>query len=87
MNAFDLLDRTRPQILKVTPRKEIHGDDHVQAISLRLSWTTSNDALDKLHPQLRDMLFFDPPEVVAQLQIEGMPPKEAGRRSRPRLVN
>lgn len=77
---FDLQAGTRLVITKTTPRKEIHGDEHMQAISLRLAWTTSNDALSKLHPNLRDMLFYDPPEVVAQREIEGLDPVKKHRR-------
>jgi hypothetical protein len=80
MNAFEIPATQYLTVAKVTPRKEIHGDEHVQAISLRLSWITANDDLDRLHPQLRDMLFWDPPEVVAQLQIEGLAPVKKHRR-------
>ncbi len=72
MKAFNLPADARLKLTKTTPRKEIHGDDHVQAISLRLRWETSNEALGLLHPQLKDMLFWKVPAVEAQEQIAGL---------------
>ena len=77
---FELTDATSLKVAKVTPRKEIHGDENIQAISLRLSLTAANDLLDRLHPELRDMLFYDPPEVAAQLALEGVAPVKKHRR-------
>jgi hypothetical protein len=74
MQAFQITEKTYLSVSQVTPDKEIHGDERVQRVSLRLAWTTSSEALDQLHAGLRDMLFFDPPEVAAQLQLDGMPP-------------
>lgn len=77
---FELTDTTSLKVAKVTPRKEIHGDDNIQAISLRLSLTAENRLLDRLHPELLDMLFYDPPEVAAQLALDGVPPVKKHRR-------
>lgn len=73
MKKFELPQGTYILITKATPRKEHHGDDLVQAISLRLSWTTSNEHLDKLHPNLKDMLFWKVPNEDLQERIEGVP--------------
>lgn len=75
MKAFALPERSRLKIVKVTPRKETHGKDLVQAISLRIEWCpTENSALNLLHPGLQDMLFWTPPEVAAQCHLEGVEP-------------
>lgn len=73
MKKFELPSGTWITITKATPRKEHHGDELVQAISLRLSWTTGNDALEKLHPNLKAMLFWKVPQEEAQERIEGVP--------------
>lgn len=73
MKAFELPAGTRLKLTKTTPRKEIHGEDHVQAISLRLRWETTNDSLAKLHPNLKAMLFFRSEPEEAQSQIDGVP--------------
>jgi len=73
MKKFELPSGTYILISKATPRKEHHGDDLVQAISLRLSWTTTNDSLEKLHPNLKAMLFWKTPSEEAQERLEGVP--------------
>ncbi len=73
MKKFELPDGTYIVLTKATPRKECHGDQHVQAISLRLAWTTTNESLSKLHPQLKDMLFWKTPSEDAQERIDGVP--------------
>lgn len=73
MKTFDLPAAARLKLLKTTPNKEHHGDQLVQAISLRLAWETTNENLALLHPQLKDMLFWRPPQVEAQQAIEGVP--------------
>lgn len=73
MKAFELAAGTRLKITKVTPRKEHHGDDLVQAISLRLRWETTNDSLTKLHANLKDMLFYRAAPEEAQAKIDGVP--------------
>lgn len=73
MKKFELPKNTRLQITKATPRKECHGDEHVQAISLRMAWDTTNESLEKLHPNLKAMLFWKTPTEEAQDRIEGLP--------------
>lgn len=73
MKTFDLPAGARLKLLKTTPNKEHHGDQLVQAISLRLAWETTNENLALLHPQLKDMLFWRPPQMDAQQTVEGVP--------------
>lgn len=73
MKKFELPKNTRLQITKATPRKECHGDEHVQAISLRMAWETTNDSLEKLHPNLKAALYWKTPTEEAQDRIEGLP--------------
>lgn len=73
MKTFDLPAGARLKLLKTTPNKEHHGDQLVQAISLRLAWETTNENLALLHPQLKDMLFWRPPQMEAQQTVEGVP--------------
>lgn len=81
MKTFDLPASSRLKVAKVTPRKEKHGKELVQAVSLRLEWwPTENSALNLLHPGLQDMLFWTPPEVEAQCALEGIPPVKKHRR-------
>lgn len=72
MRKFELSPGTYVTITKVTPRKEHHGDNLVQAISLRMSWATTNDSLEKLHPQLKAMLYWKTPSEEAQERLEGV---------------
>jgi hypothetical protein len=81
MKTFALPERSRLKITKVTPRKETHGKDLVQAISLRCEWwPTENSALNLLDDGLQDMLFWTPPEVAAQCQLDGIPAVKKHRR-------
>lgn len=73
MKTFDLPAAVRLKLLKTTPNKEHHGDALVQAISLRLAWETTNENLALLHPQLKDMLFWRPPQMDAQQTVDGVP--------------
>ena len=73
MKKFDLPPGARLKLTKATPRKEIHGEDRVQAISLRLRWETSNDNLNLLHPNLKDALFYRAAPTEAQEEIPDVP--------------
>jgi len=72
MNRFELNTKTRLKLVKTTPRKEHHGDSLVQAISLRLRMECSNEVLAKLHPNLRDVLFYRAPTTDAQADVPGV---------------
>lgn len=73
MKSFKLPRGTRATLTKATPRKEHHGDELRQAISLRLRMECSGDALNALHPNLQDMLLWRPPELDAQADVPGVP--------------
>ena len=73
MKTFDIPAKTRLLLTKTTPRKEHHGEDLVQAVSLRLRWETTNENLVLVHPQLKDMLFWKTPAVEAQAELAGLP--------------
>lgn len=73
MKAFLPPADIRVKLTKTTPHKENHGPDLVQAVSLRMRWTTTNEQLELLHPQLKDMLFWREPQVDAQEQLEIVP--------------
>jgi len=73
MKRFELPEKTWAKITKVTPRKEFAGDDRRQAISLRIQIQCNADKLGELHPNLQDMLFWRPPQLEAQQQLDGIP--------------
>jgi hypothetical protein len=82
MKTFDLPKSASLSLKKVTPRKENHGPDLIQAISLRFEWAPMEpgQALDMLAPGLLDMLFWTPPDVATQLELDGLPPVKKHRR-------
>ena len=74
MKTFDLPSRTSLKVVKVTPHKEVHGKDLVQAISLRLEWRPmDNGALNLIAPGVQDALLWIPPEHKAQDSLDGIP--------------
>lgn len=81
MKTFDLPESSRLKLLKATPRKETHGKELVQAISLRVEWwPTDNALLNLVHERLQDALFWTPPEVAQQCELDGVPPVKKHRR-------
>jgi hypothetical protein len=73
MKTFALPESSRLKIIKTTPHKESHGDKLVQAVSLRLRWETTNVSLPLLHPELKAMLYWRPPQVDAQEELPDLP--------------
>jgi hypothetical protein len=73
MIRFDLPPGTRAKLTKVTPRKEQHGPDLKQAVSLRLRLEGDGALLDLLAPGLRDASLRVPPRDDTQEMIEGVP--------------
>lgn len=81
MKLFPLPAQSRLKITKATPRKETHGKELVQAISLRVEWwPTENSAVNLLHENLQDLLWWVPPEAAAQAQLESVPAIKKHRR-------
>ena len=73
MIRFDLPPGTRAKLTKVTPRKEQHGPDLKQAVSLRLRLEGDGALLDLLAPGLRDASLMVPPRDDTQQMIDGVP--------------
>lgn len=81
MKHFDMPAQTRLKITKTTPRKETHGKELVQAVSLRVEWwPTDNGAVNLLHEGLQDLLWWVPPEAAAQASLEGVQAVKKHRR-------
>jgi hypothetical protein len=71
MKTFALPELSRLKLTKATPRKETHGKQLVQAISLRVEWwPTDNASVNLLHDNLQDLLWWVPPEAAAQAELE-----------------
>ncbi len=81
MKLFPLPAQSRLKLTKARPRKETHGKELVQAISLRLEWwPTDNVAVNLLHDGLQDLLWWVPPEDAAQASLDGVPAVKKRRR-------
>lgn len=80
MDILDIPAGTYLKVLKVTPHKEHHGDDLVQAVSLRLEWyPLDNGALNMLAEGLQDALLYSP-EDDGQAALDGVPAVKKLRR-------
>lgn len=53
-------------------RKELHGDDHVQAVDLNMSVDVPNTLLDTIQPGLREALYHNASAETGQEEIEGV---------------
>lgn len=81
MKLFPLPALSRLKLTKATPRKETHGKELVQAISLRMEWwPTDNAAVNLLHDNLQDLLWWVPPEAEAQATLDGVDAVKKHRR-------
>jgi hypothetical protein len=69
---FHLETKTTLTLRHVSPRKEIHGPELVQAIDLDIDWETSNESLAMFDGSLRDALYCRNAGTQAQAQIEGV---------------
>jgi len=69
---FELTDPTQLKLRNVSPRKETHGEELVQAIDLDVEWETSNESLAMFDGSLRDALYCRNGTTEAQAQIEGV---------------
>lgn len=66
-------DGARLLVVKATNRKERHGKEKKQAITLRVEWwPTDNEQLNMLHPGLQDSIYYVPPEESAQEKVPGL---------------
>lgn len=75
MKKLEIPDGSLLLVVKATNRKERHGKEKVQGITLRVEWwPTDNAALNMLHPGMQDSVFYVPHEESAQEKIEGLEP-------------
>lgn len=80
MDTLDIPPGTYLKVLKVTPHKEMHGKDPIQAVSLRLEWVpTDNGALNQIAEGLQDALLYSP-ELDGQEPLDGVPEVKKLRR-------
>lgn len=66
MKRFELATPTQVTVIKFQTRSERHGDALVTAADLRISWQTSSDSLDMLHPGLRAAILAAMPDGHAE---------------------
>lgn len=73
--AFEFLTLTKCKLSSVNVRSEKHGPELVPAVDLKLSVDSSNDILDKFHPDLKQSLFFKAQEEDGtQDELDGIDP-------------
>jgi hypothetical protein len=81
MKTFNLPTGSRVKVVKATSRKENHGKELVQAVSLRMEWwPMDSSSLDLVVDGLQDSLFWTPPEVAQQAELDGVPAVKKHRR-------
>lgn len=72
-SEFAFRTTTDVTLSKVNFRKEMHGDEHVQAVDLNMSVDVPNTLLDVIQPGLRETLYFNADAKAGQANIEGIP--------------
>lgn len=60
-------------LASVNFRKEIHGDDHVQAVDLKMAADVPNTLLDTIQPGLREALYCNNDAANGQVTIVDLP--------------
>ncbi|MGA0608876.1 hypothetical protein [Caldimonas sp. KR1-144] len=70
---FELSEVTTLKLTNVSPRKECHGEDLVQAIDLSLKWETSNESLSEFDGWLRSSLYYSAAAEAGQGTVDGVP--------------
>lgn len=60
------------KLCSVNFRKEIHGDEHVQAVDLTMSVDVPNTALDVIQPGLREALYWNAEAANGQSNLDGV---------------
>lgn len=71
---FEFPHLTKSKLVSVNVRSEKHGPELVPAVDLKIVVDSSNDILDKFHPDLKQALYFKAQEEDAQEEIEGIEP-------------
>lgn len=60
-------------LTSVNFRKELHGDEHVQAVDLTMGVDVPNTLLDTIQPGLREALYWNQDAEAGQADIDGVP--------------
>lgn len=69
---FSFRTPTDVTLTKVNPRKEIHGDQHVQAVDLCMAVDVPNTKLAEIHPGVLEALFYNAAADAGQEVLEGV---------------
>jgi hypothetical protein len=71
---FEFPNAISVQMLNVNTRKELHGEEHVQAVDLSFKADFPNTVLDDIFcPGLREAFYFNAAGDAGQERIEGVP--------------
>lgn len=70
---FAFRDPTDVTLTHVNFRKELHGDDHRQAVDLNMSVDVPNSLLDTIVPGLREALYTNNDAANGQIEIAELP--------------
>lgn len=60
-------------LASVNFRKELHGEDHVQAVDLKMAVDVPNTLLDTIVPGLREALYWNQDAAAGQVTIVDLP--------------
>lgn len=69
---FAFRTTTDVTLTNVNFRKELHGDDHVQAVDLTMAVDVPNTLLDTIVPGLREALYWNQDAAGGQGEIDGV---------------
>jgi len=70
---FEFLNPIAVQMLNVNPRKELHGEEHVQAVDLSFKADFPNTILGELFSSgLRESLYYNASADSGQVDLEGV---------------
>lgn len=64
---------TDATLTHVNFRKELHGDEHVQAVDLNMALDVPNTMLDTIQPGLREALYWNADAAAGQVTIVDLP--------------
>lgn len=72
-SKFEFPSLIAVQLLNVNTRKELHGEEHVQAVDLSFKADFPNTILDDIFaPGLRDAMYFNAAADSGQVDLEGV---------------
>lgn len=69
---FAFRTTTDVMLTSVNFRKELHGDEHVQAVDLTMGVDVPNTLLDTIQPGLREALYWNQDAEAGQAAIDGV---------------